>query len=44
MTKILLQVLFTLFTTEDILNRNKTGCIVIDGNQAIKMPDKENSI
>ena len=32
------------YTTEDILNKHKIECIVIDRNQAIKMPDENNKI
>ena len=28
------------FTSEDILNKHKTDCIVINGKQSIKMPEK----
>ena len=32
------------FSSEDVLTNHKTNCIVINGEQAIKMPDKDNSI
>lgn len=32
------------YTTEDILNKHKIECIVIDRNQEIKMPDENNKI
>ena len=30
------------FTTEDVLNKYKSDCILISGNQAIKVPKIEN--
>ena len=32
------------YTTEDILNKHKIDCIVINRNQAIKMSDENNKI
>jgi len=32
------------FSSEDVLNKHKTECIVINGEQAIKMPEKGEKI
>ena len=32
------------FSSEEVLNNHKTNCIVINGKQAIKMPEKGNNI
>ena len=32
------------FSSEDVLTNHKTNCMVINGEQAIKRPDKENNI
>ena len=32
------------FSSEDVLTNHKTNCMVINGEQAIKMPDKDNNI
>ena len=32
------------FTSEEVLNNHKTNCIAINGDQATKIPDKDNNI
>lgn len=32
------------FSSDDVLNNHKTNCMVINGKQAIKVPDKDNNI
>ena len=35
---------FQCFSSEDVLTNHKINCTVINGEQAIKMPDKDNNI
>ena len=32
------------FNSEDVLNNHKTNCMVINGQQAINVPEKDNNI
>lgn len=35
---------FNVFSKESILNKHRTECIVVNGQQAIKMPEKGEAI